>query len=329
MVWNGLGEGACYFPLEHGRYQVKPGLRPFGTDFGNGQADQQVFQLDRQFAHYRQMKELARAEHFSWYYQTHQYSTEVATAIAQLIIHRLIQEHPQIFQLHQASSNQITFHSHLTGETLELDARYQLRQVYPVASMQTPYGSALDALAMQVQEDLAVVSRVGDRHWVSAIHLCFPNHWAAEEKIGRNFATVHGPVAGMESMNRRGAALVHTMITRRPAVRFAWGLSTDTHLNHHPKSPPGISGDRDSGRQFDPDNPCLFLRIERQVVWGLPAVDAALFTIRTYFQDCQGLKQKPERQSQLMAAIQSMSPESLTYKGLTNSREAILHWLEN
>jgi hypothetical protein len=29
---------ARYFPIEPGRYEVKPGLFKFGTDFGNGDA---------------------------------------------------------------------------------------------------------------------------------------------------------------------------------------------------------------------------------------------------------------------------------------------------
>lgn len=45
----------------------------------------------------------------------------------------------------------------------------------------------------------------------------------------------------MEKINRRGDAIAHTMITHKPMVRFAWGLSTDTRLNHHPESPPGVS----------------------------------------------------------------------------------------
>lgn len=41
MLPIGAGED-CYFPLATGRYEVKPGLMPFGTDFGNGVLDQQV-----------------------------------------------------------------------------------------------------------------------------------------------------------------------------------------------------------------------------------------------------------------------------------------------
>lgn len=326
---NGLPEAAEYFPLTQGRYEVKPGMLPLGTNFGNGEADQKVFQIDKYFFHYRQMKELARQEDLSKYYQTYQYSSAVAIAIAEFIIKRLIQEYPQHIQLTKTSNGSIQLKNDLTQETLYFDRDYCLQRVEPrIDSNSTPYVSTLDALAMQVQEDLVVLSRRDLQHWMSAIHLCFPNHWAAATKIGQDFATVHGPVAGMAAMNRRGAAIAQTMITRSPTVRFAWGLSTDCRLNHHPVPPPGIDVAQWQGRQFNPAQPRLFLRVERQVIWGLPAVDAALFTIRTYFQDCEAIKPDPHRRSRLVAAIESMSPEALAYKGLSQTKAAILQWLQ-
>ena len=189
-----------------------------------------------------------------------------------------------------------------------------------------PYASALDALACQVQEDLAVVCRAPDgKDWLAAVHLCSPNHWAAEEKVGRAFAIVHAPVAGMAPLNQRSGDLVRAMIERGQYVRFAWGLGTDTRLNHHPEPPPGIPPKKWQGRSFDPAQPSLFVRLERQVLWGFPQENASLFLIRTYFRDCAALT-PPERR-QLRAALASMTPETLAYKGLTAHRDAILEWL--
>ena len=192
------------------------------------------------------------------------------------------------------------------------------------------YISTLDALAAQIQSDIVVISRnENSDNWMSAIHLCYPNHWAAEEKIGKDFATVHLPVAGIEKINQRAKAIVNTMIARKPMVRFAWGLSTDTCLNHHPQAPNNITSKEWLGRKFDRENPRLFLRIERQVMWGLPEYDAAIFTIRTYFRDCQVIKKDAELNNQLISAIQSMTPESLVYKGLVESKQDILAWLSS
>lgn len=321
---------ACYFPLSNGRYEVKPGLIPFGSDLGNGEADRQVFQIDGNFAHYRQAKLLARAERLSKYYQTYNYSPKIAGAIARLLIRRLTQEHPHHFHTKQLADGNLAFHSQLTGETLYLDADWQLQQVQTDSKPISPsYASTLDALATQVQEDLAVVCRSADgSNWMSAIHLCYPNYWAAEEKIGKDFATVHAPVAGMEKINRRADAIVHTMIVREPMVRFAWGLSTDTRLNHHPEAPPNVPVSEWQGRHCDREHPQIYLRIERQVIWGLPEYEAALFTIRTYFRDCAAIKKDPVLRSKLYSAIQSMRPKSLVYKGLVESKASILAWLD-
>jgi len=189
-----------------------------------------------------------------------------------------------------------------------------------------PYTNALDALACQVCEDLAVVCRRPDGgDWLAAVHLCSPNHWAAEDKVGRPFAQVHAPVAGMGPLNQRSNDLVRAMIERGPYVRFAWGLGTDSRLNHHPEPPPGIAPEKWQGRHFDPQHPRLFLRLERQVLWGFPQEEAALFTIRTYFRDCAHLP--TQERAQLRLALLSMTPETLIYKGLAAHRDAILEWL--
>ncbi|KAM3097613.1 heme-dependent oxidative N-demethylase family protein [Phormidesmis sp. 146-12] len=320
----GVTKSLRYFPLANGRYEVKPGLFPLGTDFGNGQADRQVFQFDENFADYRCVKLRDRSERLEKYYQTCNYSDHVATAIARLMVDRLTHEHPDQFHL-QISEDEFTLDCILTNETLHFDQ--DLKLLSSRTSVTPPYVSALDALAAQIQEDVAVICRTGDRDWLSAIHLCAPNYWSAEQKIGKTFAEIHSPVAGMERMNVRSAAIVNTMISHDPWVRFAWGLTTDTRLNHHPIPPPNISQAVWQGRQFDPTDPKLYLRIERQVIWGLPDLETALFTIRTYFWDCQSLN--GEMREKLRAAIASMSPQSLEYKGLSNSQQAILTWLKN
>ncbi|MBD2433074.1 MULTISPECIES: heme-dependent oxidative N-demethylase family protein [Fischerella] len=325
---EGSNGAVYYFLPSNGRYEVKPGLIPLADDLGNGQVDQQVFQIDENFAYYRNVKLAGRAERLSKYYQTSNYSHAVASAIAQLIINRLTQEYPQYFHIEHQSNADIKFYNQLTGETLYLDSSYELQKVQP-SQVFPLYASTLDALAAQIQEDITVISRTKNgNNWVSAIHLCYPNHWSAEEKIGKDFATVHLPVAGMEKINRRASAIVNTMIMREPMVRFAWGLSTDTHLNHHPEPPPNVPIKQWLGRNFNREHPRLYLRIERQVIWGLPKYEAALFTIRTYFRDCSVIKKDPQLRCKLSAAIESMTPESLIYKGLADSKADILAWLD-
>ncbi len=313
-----LSSPAVYFPLAHGRYEVAAGLKPLGTDFGHGARDHHVFQFDDQFALYRGAKQEARRERLSKYFQTQRFEPPVAQAVTAWILDRLVHEHPALFN-RTVTDQQTLLTCTLTGETLRFDRELTL-------GTPSSYSSALDALAMQIQEDMAVV-RLGTDcpHFLSAVHLCFPNHWAAEEKIGRDFALIHQPVPGMTKLNQAGADLMQTLINRGPFVRFAWGLATDSWLNHHPEPPPTIDPRLWQGRAFDPLNPQLYLRIERQVLWGLPHVGALIFTIRTYFRPVSQLDLHSH--GLLYQALASMSPEAQVYKGVAGTLPEILHFL--
>ncbi|MEJ2688192.1 MAG: DUF3445 domain-containing protein [Gammaproteobacteria bacterium] len=108
-------------------------------------------------------------------------------------------------------------------------------------------------------------------------------------------------------------------------MRFAWGLATDNRLNHHPEPPAGVDKAEWSGRHFDRDDPALYLRVERQVLWGLPRSHSCLFTIRAYLTDCRDLA--PAQIGQLRTALATMPADSLAYKGLAGDRDAIVAWL--
>lgn len=316
----------CYFPLDRGRFQFKAGLHVLGTDFGNGDADTKVFQIDANFDRYRECKLLARAERLSKYHQLHQYSPAVAQQISRFVVNRLAEEYARYFSVEQRTDGGTALNCVLTGEVLIFAP--DMRLIEARGQVDPPYVSSLDALACQIQEDLAVF-RMTDQQWLSAVHLCFPNHWAAEEKIGRSFAEIHSPIPGIEKISAGAAALVDAMIYKGPYVRFAWGLSTDTHLNHHPQPRPDIAQHAWRGRTFDRGRPELWLRIERQTSWGFPEIAAALFTIRTYFTDCRQIKQSPSKLNRLTCAIESMTPEILQYKGIADAKPEILRWLHS
>ncbi|MFQ5756603.1 MAG: DUF3445 domain-containing protein [Acidiferrobacterales bacterium] len=318
---------ASYFPLCSGRYEVNPGLFPFGTDFGNAAADEKIFQIDTEFARYRTAKLRARSERLSKYYCLHHYTSAVARKITDFIARRLAREYPLWFTLTDDVAGRTDFYCALTHERLVFDAGMTLSDIQFENQRVVPlYASALDALCCQIQEDVAVISRTGS-NWLSAIHLCYPNHWAAEHKIGKDFASIHEPVPGFGKINAKAIALVDAMINKGPYVRFAWGLSTDARLNHHPVPPPGIPLGHWQGRHFRKDESKLFLRVERQTIWGFPEVSAALFTIRTYITDCRSCKTSSDKLIKLESAIESMTTESLTYKGLVSAKADILSWL--
>ena len=319
-----------YFPIERGRYDVGPGLFRFGTDFGNGQQDQRMFQIDSEFDRYRRNKLEARREDLAKYYRIERYARAEARTVAKFITTRLAKEYPQYFAVTEADKL-LELACGLTGERLQFDGDFNLVGTKGQASSTTPeYVSALDALTCQVQEDLSVVSaRTKGEHWISAIHACAPNYWAPSDKIGKSFASVHAPVAGMDQTNRAQQAMIDAMIFKGPFVRFTWGLTTDKYLNHHPVPAPGHDPLLWRGRDFSPEAPHLFLRVERQVAWGFPEIGCALFTIRTYLTDCINVRGDTGKRNSLISAIEDMSDEQLAYKGLTNRASDILDWLES
>ncbi|ABF45353.1 hypothetical protein Dgeo_1054 [Deinococcus geothermalis DSM 11300] len=125
-------------------------------------------------------------------------------------------------------------------------------------------------------------------------------------------------------MNAAVPRLVEAMMTRGPFVRFAWGVAMGDRLDHHPAAPP--DADRAASTRFDPDR--AFLRVERQALTGFPDAHGALFTIRPYTYPLREAVANPDHARALAAALRSMTPEQITYKGLSGLLPELLAWLE-
>jgi hypothetical protein len=314
---------ARYLPFLNGRYEVAAGLSRLGKDFGNGLADSRVFQIDDQFAGYRATKLQSRRERLAKYYCTTEMDPALRRAVIRWFVERLTYEYPSLFESEKIDDGEM-LDCALTGERLGIDRSGKLLAIAGPHRLTPRYADALDALACQVQEDVAVVrmdAPGGDR--LVAVHLCFPNHWAAEEKVGRDFVAVHGPVAGFAPLAAKSGVMVRMMIeATQGLVRFAWGVGTDDGLNQHPEG-------ATARRRFDRASPRAFVRIERQVIWGLPEVSAAIFTIRTYHLDCAEVRKDPTLRQSLLSAIESMTPEQLRYKGLDSWAADLVQWLKS
>lgn len=318
---------ACYFPLVRGRYDVAAGLTRLGADMANGETDGHVFQLDREWLRCRQAKLTSRAEAYSKYVCRNVLPPAVEQAMAHTIAQRLALEHPQYFDLTPHCADGWVLQCALTGDVLIFNRSMQLDEVQYGAPVNPPYRDAWDALACQVQEDLAIDQVLHDgSDELIALHVCLPNHWAPQDKLGRPFAAVHEPVPNFERLARQSKSLLRTIVERGPFVRFAWGIATDTQLNHHPVPPAAIPDDVAwHGRRFDPALPRLYLRIERQTTCALAGEGAFLFTLRTYFRDVTTLSNVQCRT--VAAAIQSMDTATLAYKGVLECKDSVVEFL--
>lgn len=317
-----------YFPIERPLYEVAPGLRPLGFDFGNGDYDQKIFQITPHFNKYHQNKIVCRKERLSKYFATANLTPEQTSVLAQFIIKNLIKEYPTYFSF---DFKNMILTNQITADQLTLNSSYQLTGFKNLNGEQIdPHPDhILDALALQFEEDYALCSRRLDMtDDMSMIHLCSGSHWACEDKIGKSFLQVHSPIPHFDKIGKVSANMIEAMINKGPFVRFVWSFVTDTRLNHHPIAPVGMNQIEWKGRSFNAQLATPFyLRVERQVVYGLPEIDSSFFGIGISFIDGNKIKADTNMRENLIGALNSMSPESRIYKGVDSCLTELVNWL--
>ncbi|MBT9547827.1 MAG: DUF3445 domain-containing protein [Candidatus Sericytochromatia bacterium] len=302
-----------YFPFESGKYDVStPGL--FHLQVETETPEKRLFQIDQSYPLYLQNKAHCRQENINKYYLEQDLDTACQRLVNQTIVDHLCRAYPQWFQFEQQSLN-----CSLSGDQLKLSAKFELQE-HPL------YLNLFDALASQLQEDLAIWQLQGDRDSLVALHVCAPNFWAPAEKIGKTFAEVHQHVPGMAAQRGNYLPMLKGLIQKPAFCRFIWDLNTSSRLNHHPLAPVDILPENWPLPPFSLAAPELYVRVERQLLCGLPACQAVLFAIRTYLYPVQALDLAGLQG--LASALQSMPPALLEYKNLADSREAIQSWLK-
>ena len=293
-----------YLPFLNGKYSTEPGLSLMTKAVHP--EDGKVFQIDENYGHYLHNKQQCRNENISKYYCENILWPKTSAAVNWYIIQRLLKEYPVDFLLEKQHDNwQLT--NKRSGDTFGWNKENELLN-------DSKYVSLFDALCCQVQEDVAICQINRGEDWLAAIHLCAPNHWAPHDKIGKRFNEVHAPVADMEKVKKHYVKMLETLVQKGPFTRFAWGIATDTKLNHHPVARPGSDEDEWQGRSVSADK--FYIRTERQNMIGFPAENAFLFTIRTYFYEMDALDQ--QEKTALSEALENMSEAALAYKGLTD-----------
>lgn len=184
--------------------------------------------------------------------------------------------------------------------------------------------AATEPIELAFEEDFAVLEAAGTTlPWLC---VCTPSHWAPEEKLGRPFAEVHGPVADNQAIQAAGRQLVRLVTGGERFERSVWTISPsgrhDQHPARHPREP-----------WPDPADPAAFaagcfLRWERQTFIPVPgAPGQAVFTIRVGLDPLPQAVRSVEDAHRLADALASMSDAVLAYKGLAAARAPLLAWL--
>lgn len=302
-----------YLPFLNGKYTTAPGLTPLLK--GASESDKLVFQIDEHYAAYLDNKRACRHENINKYYIENRLKSETIKLVNLYLVRQFCKEYPSVFQLDEEKKK--LFNTTTKEELKWLDDWITIDQSH--------YKSLFDALCSQVQEDLAIVQmdKTTTTEYLAAIHLCSPNHWSPAEKIGKPFARIHDPVPGLERVVQNYWKMFESIIsTGGPYTRFAWGVSTDMRLNHHPEPPPAVDAATWHGRSVNNSDYKFYIRTERQNLVGFPEAEAFLFTIRTYFYDIDTLT--TEEKKALVSALESMSPEARQYKGLSTTMHQVI-----
>lgn len=133
-------------------------------------------------------------------------------------------------------------------------------------------GAVLPALGRLVQEDLLVHLPRNDTYFLAGGVLCFPASWSLEEKLGRDLAAIHAPVAAYDAnIARRVGRLFDGLRAGRPLMRANW-LGYATHDLYQPRSEAAPRTEKAA----------TFMRVERQCLLRLPESGAVLFSIHTF-----------------------------------------------
>jgi len=287
-----------------------------------------LFQFDADFVRFRANKVACRAENLDKYVLAQNLAPELTEAVLRLLVVRLALEHPDFFTLGMGDHGAGVLQCALTGETLIFGQGMTLEDA-DRPNITPPYRDAFDAVCSQASEDIAVIhAPPGETDRIVALHLCAPSHWSGADKIGGSFIATHDDVPGFEKISRASGPLLDTLVNRGPFVRFNWGIEFSDRLNQHTDPPPGVGRADWNPRVFDPSaaEP-FYLRVERQVLWGLPDVDAFVFAIRVYHTPARELRADPDKRAALAKALRTMPDATRHYKDLASTADAIAAWL--
>lgn len=223
--------------------------------------------------------------------------------------------------------------AHWLGVSVQGDEAQQLRAgVFGLGDEVTRCLAGLPAgwrlaglLCLAFAEDFAVVD--GGSATIPWIAACLPSHWAPEQKVGRHFAEVHGPVADNALLVRAGEHLTRMVCGNERWERFVWNVSRHPRLNAHPALADPAPWRADAFA--DAASPRAWWRTERQTFIPLPDEKQAVFTIGVDTQPLAVGIDTADKAARLHAAIASMSDAVLAYRSLASVRTPLLAWLQS
>jgi hypothetical protein len=176
----------------------------------------------------------------------------------------------------------------------------------------------LPAAGLLTAADWCLV-RPGTAPVLAAAIVCSPNRWRLGDKIGVDLGAVHRPVPGYAAtLGPTVDRLLGLSGAARPAWRQNWSLLGDPELFQPDAAHPG--------ELSVPDG--VWVRSERQTLVPLPTTGWWAFGIETSVQPLTAVAGRPDVAARLLAAVGSLDPATVAYKGLAGFRAPLTAWLE-
>jgi hypothetical protein len=175
-------------------------------------------------------------------------------------------------------------------------------------------------LSLTFAEDLAVVDAATQT--IPWLAVALPSHWAPETKVGRPFDVVHGPVADNRLLIGASGSMVRLATGGERRERFVWTITDHPRLHAHPAR---VAPERWVGTPVSR----AWWRTEHQTFLPVGQVPSpqAVFTIHVEVQPLAQALSTPRHAAAVHAAVATMTPAVLAYRGLDTVREPLLAWL--
>jgi hypothetical protein len=167
--------------------------------------------------------------------------------------------------------------------------------------------------SLWVQDDICLLQDSTAGYRLTAASLCAASFWRLEDKLGHGIDSIHAPVPDyQQQLAPQLSRFFRRLEVERPVWRSNWSLVASPGLNQRSEL------DVETGADA-----VLYLRVERQTLRRLPRSRALVFTIRVYVHPLAPVLEQPGVLTGLANALQALSPQQCSYKGLDKLAPAL------
>ncbi len=300
-----------YFPFNEDTFKLTMGVQAL--------LDDSLIEIDGEsYQDELKLKHTLLSDEYDQYFRTLPGTEPLQWDVLALLLTNMAYRYPQHFALNNSDGDHWTWHNRLLNE----------KTTFIFGERDSLALPALDWLGRQVQEDLLLLDgSVASGMSLVAGHLCFPNAWCLDDKIGQSFLDIHQPVPLFSQyLGRPTSLLLERLKVGRPVWRVNWSIKATSRLNLMPRF---FYEEEQAYQDFTLENigERCFLRLERQTLSRLPYTNAILFTIRTYQAPIVTVVNNANYARRIAATVRTMPEEVLSYKGIRPFRNILLDYL--